>query len=127
MYKLLVVDDEAIIRQGILCSIDWNSLDIKAFEANNGITAYDMISKEKYDIVLLDIKMPEIDGKYLFEIIEEYDPKVKIIVSSVYPIDKQKALIPKATDYFDKSQGLVMLLDKVDTLLAGKTDERQLE
>jgi len=62
MYKLLIVDDEAVIRKGILCSIDWNRLNIEAFEADNGLTAYDMISKEKYDIVLSDIKMPGLSG-----------------------------------------------------------------
>ena len=67
MFKLLVVDDEAIIRQGILCSIDWNRLNIKAFEASNGLEAYQMISKGKYDIVLVDIKMPGLNGLELIE------------------------------------------------------------
>lgn len=56
-----------MIRKGILHSIDWNRLSINAFEANNGSTAYDMMCKEKYDIVLLDIKMPGLSGLELID------------------------------------------------------------
>lgn len=67
MFKLLIVDDEAIIRQGILRSIDWNRLNIEAFDACNGIIAYNMLLKENFDIVLLDIKMPGLNGLELIE------------------------------------------------------------
>lgn len=86
MYKLLVVDDEAIIRQGILCAIDWDRLNIKAFEANNGLVAYDMILKKKFDIVLLDIKMPGLNGLELIEKIKNslIDLDVIFVILSGY-------------------------------------------
>lgn len=86
MYKLLVVDDEAIIRQGILHSIDWDKFNIKAFEASNGLMAYDMISKEKYDIVLLDIKMPGLTGLELIEKVRNTitDADITFIILSGY-------------------------------------------
>jgi len=86
MYKLLIVDDEDIIRQGIRCAIDWDRLDIKAFEASNGLVAYDMILKEKFDIVLLDIKMPGLSGLELIEKIKNslIDPDVIFIILSGY-------------------------------------------
>lgn len=76
--KLLVVDDEAIIRQGILCSIDWNNLNIAAYEASNGMIAYEMILKEKFDIVLLDIKMPGLTGLELIEKVKTSIPDTDI-------------------------------------------------
>jgi CheY-like chemotaxis protein len=69
------------------------------------------------DIIILDIEMPGVDGRVMFEIIKEYNPDLKVIVASVYPIDQQKRLIPFALDYFDKSQGIMKLLAKVSHVL----------
>jgi two-component system, response regulator YesN len=86
MYKLLVVDDEAIIRQGILSSINWDKLNIKTAEADNGLAAYDMISKDKYDIVLLDIKMPGLTGLELIKKVQNtiIDADITFVILSGY-------------------------------------------
>lgn len=86
MFKLLVVDDETLIRQGILHSIDWDRLNIQAFEASNGLMAYDMILKDKYDIILLDIKMPGLTGLELIEKVRNsnIDKDIAFIILSGY-------------------------------------------
>ena len=67
MRTLLIADDERTIREGIAGSIDWNSLGIsRVLLASNGKEAYKAIKREKPDIVLIDIVMPEMTGsKYL--------------------------------------------------------------
>ena len=45
-------------------------------------------------------------------------PKIKVIVTSAYPLDDQKRLIVKADDYFDKSHGTELLLAKIKNLLS---------
>ena len=63
MYKLLIADDEAVIREGIRCLLDWDSLGYTIIgEASNGDEAYALISQEKPDLVLLDIRMPGMTG-----------------------------------------------------------------
>ena len=58
-FKLLVVDDEAIMRKGIANFIDWDSLDCKvAGTAGNGMEAIEFIKASPVDIVITDIKMP---------------------------------------------------------------------
>lgn len=69
------------------------------------------------DLILLDIKMPEVDGPALFEVIQLFHKKAKVIVTSVYPLDEQKRIIAEATDYYDKSQGLDKLIEKVKKTL----------
>lgn len=81
--------------------------------ATNADEATDMLIREKIDLVLLDINMPGTDGKTMFEIIQEYDPSLKVIVASVYQLFIQKRMINKAFDYYDKSQGPSLLLDKI--------------
>lgn len=63
LYKVLLVEDEPIIREGIKQLLDWTSLDcIVVGEATNGIEGQNKIIKEEPDIVLLDINMPMKNG-----------------------------------------------------------------
>lgn len=61
--------------------------------------------------------MPKIDGSRLFDLILKSDKKFKVIVSSVYSLDEQRKRIIEATDYYDKSQGTEILLEKVKMAL----------
>ena len=63
MYRLVVVDDEAIVRKGLRNLIDWDSLDCQiVYEAADGQEMLERLDTVKPDIVLTDIKMPRIDG-----------------------------------------------------------------
>ena len=59
MNTVFIADDELIIRQGLKCIIDWESLGFSIIgEASNGIDALDYIVREQPDLVLMDIRMP---------------------------------------------------------------------
>jgi DNA-binding NtrC family response regulator len=112
--KILIVDDEPRIRNiyaRMLGEADWI-----VREAASAEKAIEILIREKMDIVLLDINMPEVDGKTAFEIIQDYDPFLNIIISSVYPLHVQKMMIPSAYDYHDKSSGPAVLLEKIYSL-----------
>lgn len=116
MKKILIIDDESKIRntyKELLTKEGFNVLEAK--NATQGV--FKLISTENIDLVLLDIHMPEIDGIIMRDVITEYDPKFKVIVASVYPIDEQKQAIPRADDYFDKVQGVDVLIEKVRKVL----------
>lgn len=85
MLRLVIVDDEKIIRETISTIIDWNSLDIEVIgTCKNGIEAYDMILDEYPDIVLTDIKMPGLSGLELIEKIRQTDEDIKFVILSGY-------------------------------------------
>ena len=111
MRKLLIIDDEDKIRD-IYCRL-FVQAGIVVRKAKNATEATNILIREEIDLVLLDIKMSIVDGCTMFDVIKEYDPHSKVIVSSVYPIEKQRELIPHALDYYDKSDGPVKLLEKV--------------
>jgi two-component system response regulator YesN len=84
MYKLLLVDDEAIIRQGVIYSVNWERLDIQVSQASNGLEAYEMISSYDYDIAIVDIKMPGLSGLELIEKVKSNNTNIIFIILSGY-------------------------------------------
>ncbi|MBT9777913.1 response regulator [Clostridium sp. MCC353] len=85
MLKLIIADDERIIRETISHLIDWNSIGIElAGVCKDGIEAYNMILDESPDIVLTDIKMPGLSGLELVQRISQTDLDTQFILLSGY-------------------------------------------
>lgn len=85
MMKLIIADDERIIRETISNLIDWKEYDIEVIGlCQNGIEAYDMILDESPDIVLTDIRMPGMSGLDLIKKISLTDLHTQFIILSGY-------------------------------------------
>lgn len=85
MIKLLIVDDEPIMRETISNVVDWKSFDINLIGlAENGAQAYDMILDEYPDIVITDINMPGLSGIGLIESIKRINQDTEFIILSGY-------------------------------------------
>ena len=83
MIKLFLVEDEAIIRDGIRKHIDWESERIEfAGEAADGELALPLILETKPDILITDIRMPFMDGLQLSAEVKKVLPKTEIVVLS---------------------------------------------
>lgn len=68
MYKVVVVEDESIVRQGIVRSTNWSSLDCMVIgEAENGEAGYEIIKRLNPDLVITDIRMPKMTGIAMIE------------------------------------------------------------
>lgn len=112
MLKLMIVDDESIIRDGLVSFIDWNKLNLEiAASAPNGKDALEFFMREPVDIVLTDVKMPHMDGLQLIESIKKVAPSTVIILLSVYDDFKyaQQALKLGAFDYILKPVDIKIL------------------
>lgn len=85
MYKALIIDDEAPVRQAIKILGKWGELNINTlFEAEEGYSALKILREEKPDIVLVDMKMPVMNGVEFLNVAREEFPNVKYIVISGY-------------------------------------------
>ncbi|WP_066687822.1 response regulator transcription factor [Christensenella intestinihominis] len=81
MYRILIVDDEALVRRGIKRSINWNELDIEMVaEAENGVEALEQVLENVPDIILLDICMPKMDGLEFASIVKQKYPQIRIVI-----------------------------------------------
>jgi len=84
MYRILIVDDERIEREGIRNLIRKLGLELDPVTAENGEAALEIVRSERVDIVITDIKMPFMDGLELSEKIREEKPDVEIIIYSAF-------------------------------------------
>jgi two-component system response regulator YesN len=85
MFKVLIIDDEQLVRMGLKSMLPWGELGYEIVgEALNGQQGLDLIGKLQPDIVITDIKMPIIDGLELMRRAIAEQPQLKFIILSSY-------------------------------------------
>jgi len=85
LYKLLIVEDEPEIRQGLKDQVPWDKIGYTVIgDAEDGIEALDMIKDLKPDVALIDIRMSGMDGIQLMEAMRKDNQETRIIVISGY-------------------------------------------
>lgn len=83
MYRILLVDDEILVRDAIKENIDWKSLDCELVgDCENGKQASEFVKENPVDIVLTDILMPYMDGMELSKFLHDNYPDVVIVIFS---------------------------------------------
>ena len=83
MYRILLVDDEILVRDAIKENIDWKSLDCELVgDCENGKQASEFVKENPVDIVLTDILMPYLDGMELSKFLHDNYPDVVIVIFS---------------------------------------------
>ena len=85
MYRILIVDDEFLVRLGLKTTIDWNAhgYDVVG-EASNGNEALEMVASLKPDIILVDIKMPLMDGLDFIKRAKEISRDLSFLILTNY-------------------------------------------
>lgn len=132
MLKLLIVDDEPFTREGLRYYFDWAGYDIEVIgEADGGKAALKIIREKKPDIVLTDVRMPDMDGLAMARQIRENDSHIKVIVMSAYDdVDYVKsALRVNALDYILKPvdlDNLAQVIQKVTKIIRHESEEKKL-
>lgn len=85
MYKLILADDEADVREGVLHEIDWQRCGFEVVDrAENGREALEMAERWRPDVLVTDIRMPFMDGLELAERVRQMLPGTKIIILTGY-------------------------------------------
>jgi two-component system, response regulator YesN len=128
-YKVFLVEDEIITREGIRDNVDWASNGFEyAGEASDGETALSLLRSIKPDILITDIKMPFMDGLQLGKLIREQMPRTKIVILSGHDEFEyaQEAIKIGVTEYLLKPI-TVQKMHQVLQRLASQLDQESRE
>lgn len=109
MARILIVDDEASIRRTLREILEYEKY--KVADAANGMEAIQLINDHEFDVILCDIKMPEMDGIETLEVIKKMTDTPVIMISGHGTIETAVEAIKKgAYDYISKPPDLNRLL-----------------
>jgi two-component system invasion response regulator UvrY len=121
-YRILIVDDHAIVREGlkqILAEVD----DIEvAGEADCSRSALQMARREPWDLVLMDITMPDRNGLETLELMKKEHPGIKVLMLSMHRETQYavRALKTGAAGYLNKQSAPNQLVDAIRLVASGK-------
>lgn len=118
MLKILIADDHSIVRQGLKQIVTETQDMVVAGEANDGQELLNIMSKGDYDVVVLDITMPYINGMDALKELRTKWPKLPVLMLSIHPEEHYalRALKAGASGYLTKESApdeLVVAIRKV--------------
>jgi two-component system response regulator AtoC len=104
--SLLIVDDEAELRASVISIIKTSFQDIQfeVSEADNGRQAVALVDSQKFDLVLMDVRMPEMNGLEALQLIKEKEPETFVVIMTAHSNLQDAVLAIKqgAYDYIEK-------------------------
>jgi DNA-binding NtrC family response regulator len=115
--RVLVVDDEEALRYLLSTELAAEGYDVET--AGDGDEAIEAIRQKDYDVVLLDIKMPRVDGFEVLRFIKQNKPEIKVIMLTAYADVKNaiEALKLGASDFVSKPYDLEDILTSINRAL----------
>ena len=123
MIKVIVVDDHPLFREGLAYRLSLDDSIVVVGEAENGKQALALIKSIEFDIVLMDINMPEMDGMYVLELIKEQDIDCKVLILSMH--DNKEYILGAmrhgADGYILKDVPGKELIEAIKKVIAGKS------
>jgi len=121
MYKVLIADDHAVVRKG-LKQFFHERIDITvAGEARNGLEALEMVRREDWDVLILDISLPLRNGMEVLQEVRRSKPRLPVLILSVYPEEQFGIRVLKAgaAGYLNKATALDELVTAINRVIAG--------
>lgn len=136
MYKVLVVDDERMIRMGIKKVIPWEALEVgEVYTAASGMEALEILRDKKPEIMLTDIQMTEMTGLELIEEARKIVTDLRIIVLTGYDNFEyaRQSLRLKVQDFFlkpideeDLTEAVAKQVEELDSLMDEEKNKKSL-
>lgn len=121
MIRILLAEDQIMVRQGLKMMIESDGELVVAGEADNGKEAVQRCEKQAFDIVILDIRMPVMDGIEAAKVIQARWPHIKILMLTTFDDNQYvlEALKIGVSGYILKSGDTESLLRSIRSALAG--------
>lgn len=121
MIRVLIADDQAMVRSGLRLILESEDDIVVVAEAENGSEAVRMATRERPDVVLMDVRMPEMDGLEATRRVTDAGPDARVIVLTTFDIDDYVygALRSGASGFLLKDAGGDQLVSAVRVVASG--------
>ena len=122
MIKVLIADDHALIRKGLKQLLD-DTDDMRVIgEAENGMQAIRMVEETIYDVVLLDISMPDKHGVEVLKQLKTNQPQLPVLMLSMHPEEQYalRSMKAGAAGYLNKQSAPLQLVTAIRQVASGK-------
>ncbi|MCF8020234.1 MAG: response regulator [Vallitaleaceae bacterium] len=129
MYQVVIIDDEAVIRKGLIGYINWQDLNCEIVgDFDNGLQAIEYLKNSSVDIVISDIKMPGANGIEVAKFVYEYHPHAKTILYTGYSdFEYAKSAIQyNVSDFIVKPSTIENIINTIQQTTK-KIDEQRLK
>lgn len=119
--RVLIVDDHAIVRDGLKQNVADKFPKAEFGEAGNATGALEKLRKHSWDILLLDISMPGRSGLDILRDVKDLQPDIKVLILTMHPEDQyaMRALKSGAAGYLTKEKAPEEILAALEKVLAG--------
>ncbi len=121
--RILIVEDQRIVREGLIALLEDEAEVEIVGEATNGQEALDLYARLQPDVTLMDLQMPVVDGPEATRRIREHNPQARILVLTTYGTDEFifNALRAGAQGYLLKDASAAELMAAIRAVHAGQT------
>lgn len=123
MKRVLISDDHTIVRQGVIRVLqDILELPLEFHEASSGRQTLEMADATPYDLLLLDISLPDLNGLSVLKVLHQKYPRLPVIILSTHPEEQYavRALRAGAAGYVNKGDAASVLKEAMEKVLAGR-------
>ena len=120
--KIMLVDDHAIVRQGIRQLLLNHAVAREVVEADSGAQALASLDTDPFDIVLLDISLPDMNGVEVLKRLKRRQPRTPVMMFSMYPEDQYavRSLKAGASGYLSKTVTASQMIEAIRQVAAGR-------
>jgi len=122
MYRVLIVDDHAAVREGVRRVLSEQLHPDAQGEASSADEAIEMVRREQWDVIVLDVHMPGKSGIEVLKAVKQTNPDLPVVMLSVYPPDQMasRLLAAGAAAYVSKSSAADELVNTIRQVVARK-------
>lgn len=122
MLKVLLADDHAIVRRGVAQLLVERGVAAEVSEAETGMQALALVARRPFDVAMLDISLPDVNGIDLLKRIKRDAPRLPVLMFSMYREDQYavRALKAGAAGYLSKTADPALMLGAIRQVAEGR-------
>jgi two-component system, NarL family, invasion response regulator UvrY len=120
--RILIAEDHAIVREGVRQLLIDRGIAVEVAQAETGAEALAQASKHVYDVILLDISLPDMNGVEVLKRLKRKAPRVPVLMFSMYREDQYavRALKAGASGYLSKTGDSAQMIAAIQQVAAGR-------